>query len=113
MTNNEKIAVIRYVMTTRPEHDRFYGQVLKMVGGADCNYYNHLSSNPFDIDQEIKEIYCTDMLKCRALITVIIRRDGYGYDSLGNTVRNGNMNKILKRMIELLKNEENDNESID
>lgn len=102
MTKEEKIEAIQYVIDNPNTEDLYY-KLLEDIDGLKTNYWEYMTTEPINCDEELKRISNADYELCTALLTMILREDHFSNGSLMERQKNGQVDAILKRMIEVLK----------
>ena len=76
--------------------------LIDSLGGTVQNYGDYLSTHPINCDEELKDLDKADLFKCRVLLTMLLREDHFSNGSLLIRFNNGQINKILLKVITIL-----------
>lgn len=101
MTNEEKIRKLQF-LKDHPQEITMYFQVLDEMGDLKYRYGKYLSTNPFDMDQEMERIDTADYELCTGLFAALLREDHYQEGCFKKRLESGQVDKILNRMISQL-----------
>lgn len=104
MTNAEKITAIENL----PEHpileDRYYN-LLEKLGDLKNNYYDYMTTSPIDPERELERLSTADYELCTAILTMMLREDRFCEGAFQQRYKAGQVDAVLRRMIETLENE--------
>ena len=104
MTNAEKITAIKNL----PEHpileDRYYA-LLEKLGDLKTNYYDYMTTSPIDPERELEHLPTANYALCTALLTMMLREDRFSGGAFQRRYKAGQVDAVLRRMIETLENE--------
>ena len=104
MTNAEKIKAIQNL----PEHpileDRYY-TLLEKLGDLKTNYYDYMTTSPIDPERELERLPTANYVLCTALLTMMLREDRFSEGAFQRRYKAGQVDAVLRRMIETLENE--------
>ena len=78
----------------------FY-QKLDGAGYLRHNYGDYMSTAPINVDSELKNVSKSDFDRCCALLTMLLREDHFSNGSFMQRLEKGDVQAILKRMIDL------------
>jgi len=101
MTNQEKIQAIQYVIDN-PNIEEMYYDLLERMGDLKRNYWDYMTTEPINCDEELKRLPTADYELCTALLTMLLREDHFSNGSFMRRHEKGQVDAILKRMIETL-----------
>ncbi len=104
MTNVEKI----YLLQENPPRpccvNDYYYDLLEKNDGIKYNYSDYMTTAPINCDAELERVPTADFDLCGALLTMLLREDHFsGYGCFERRYNNGDVRKITKRMIEVLR----------
>ena len=102
MKNQEKIKAIQNVIDN-PSNEAVYFKLLEDIGDLKRNYGDYMTTSPIICDEELKRLPNADYELCTALLTMLLREDHFCEGSFIKRYEAGQVDMILKRMIELLK----------
>lgn len=104
MTNAEKITAIKNL----PEHpileDRYY-KLLENLSDLKTNYYDYMITSPIDPERELERLPTADYVLCTALLTMMLREDRFSEGAFQRRYKAGQVDAVLRKMIETLENE--------
>ena len=101
MTNAEKIRAIQCLLD-KPDNEGAYYKLLEDMGGLKINYNEYMTTAPIDCDVELERVQAADWDLACALLTTLLREDHFSNGSFMRRQREGQVDAILNRMIELL-----------
>lgn len=101
MTNEEKIKAIQYVID-HPNIEDMYYDLLERMGDLKRNYWDYMTTEPINCDEELKRLPTADYELCTALLTMLLREDHFCNGSFMQRYQEGSVDAILKRMIDTL-----------
>ena len=84
-----------------------FGELFKFLesnGMVVHNYSDFASSAPIDVDFELENLDSCDVEKCCALVVMMYREDHFCNGSLLERWQNGEMQKVLRRLMQLINN---------
>lgn len=102
MNNQEKIKAIQKVIDN-PGNEEVYYKLLEDIGDLKRNYGDYMTTSPISCDEELKRLPTADYELCTALLTMLLREDHFCEGSFIKRYETGQVDMILKRIIELLK----------
>ena len=109
MTIREKIELLKAEPPTPCCLADYYRETLDKVGMVKQNYYVFMTTEPINCDAELKRVDTADFDLCCALMTMLFREDHYsGYGSFDNRYENGDVQKIIDRMVVVLQKKDDD-----
>lgn len=97
----EKIKTILYAIDN-PNTEELYYKLLEDIGGLKRNYWDYMTSEPINCDEELKRLPDADYELCTALLTMILREDHFSNGSLMERYRSGQVDAILRKMIDTI-----------
>ena len=77
--------------------------MLEDIDGSKYNYFDYMTTAPINCDVELNRLPEADWALTCAFLTMLLREDHFNNGSLMRRHRNGQVDAILNRMIELLK----------
>ena len=80
-----------------------FSEVLEQVGALKNNYQDYMATGPICADEELKRLPDADYDLCCALITMVLREDHFCNGSFDERYKNGQVQPIVIKMIDLLK----------
>ena len=102
MEKNEMIKAIQAVLNIeRPNEDVYY-KLLRDLEAEKTNYYDYMTTEPMKCDIELERLPDADFDLCAALLTMVLREDQFMNGSLMRRYEKGQVDDILKRMIDTL-----------
>lgn len=111
MTNKEKIRLLKSKTPAPFGSSEYYGDLLEKIGGLKRNYYDYLITEPIQVDEELKRVETADFDLCCAMLTMLIREDRFsGCGCFERRCENGDVQKIIDRMICVLEDSEAETE---
>lgn len=102
MNYQKKIKAIQNVIDN-PDNEEVYYKLLEDIGDIKINYGDYMTTSPINCDEELKRLPTADYELCTALLTMILREDHFCEGSFIKRYEAGQVDMILKRIIELLK----------
>lgn len=104
MIKEEKIKAIQYVIDhpNTDELEELYYKLLKDMEDLKHNYSDYMIT--CSIDKELERLPEADYELSTALLTMLLREDYFSNGSLMRRYESGQLNTVLMRMIETLKN---------
>lgn len=107
MTNKGKIQLLK---TTPPQPcclADYYQDLLDKLGGIKRNYADFMTTEPIDVNVELERVDTANYDLCCALLTLLLREDHFmQYGCFERRVENGDVQKIIDRMIFVLEDRE-------
>ena len=101
MNKQEKINAIKELMTAPNTAEKYY-ELLENMGDLKTDYHTYATTEPINCDKELERVPNADYELCTALLTMILREDHFSNGSFERRQRLGQVNAILKRMLETL-----------
>lgn len=81
----------------------YYQDLLESFGDIKKNYGDYMTTSPIDCDAELQRVTTADYDLCCALLTMLLREDHFEeYGCFEHRFENGDVQKIVDRMITLL-----------
>ena len=102
LSNEEKIKLIQYAIAN-PNTEELYYNLLENLDGLKVNYRDYMTTAPINCDIELNRLPEADWDLSCALLTMLLREDHFDNGALMRRHKNGQVDAILNRMIELLK----------
>ena len=107
MTNKEKIQQIKAEPPQPCCLADYYQDLLDKLGDTKRNYGDYMTTEPIDVDEELNRTEAANYDLCCALLTLLLREDHFmQYGCFERRVENGNVQKIIDRMIFVLEDRE-------
>lgn len=103
MTNDEKIKKIQALIDSKTPRLEHYYQLFEEMGDIEYKYTEYVESN---VDKEIRRLPNADYHMCCCLMTLIFREDYFMNGKFKERYDSGMVTDVLKRMILLLKGED-------
>lgn len=100
MTNEEKIMKFRQLLSNINVTNGY--EVLEETGGLKTNYWDYMTTEPINCNEELKRLEHADYDLCSALLTMLLREDHFCNGSFDQRVESGQVERIVQRMIKLL-----------
>lgn len=101
MTKAEKILAIQHAID-HPNTEELYYDLLERMGDLKRNYWGYMSTEPINCDIELQRLPEADYDLCAALLTMLLREDHFSNGALHARYEAGQVDAILRRMINLL-----------
>ena len=101
MSKNDKVNAIKELMDALNTAEKYY-ELLENMGDLKTDYHTYATTEPINCDKELERVPNADYELCTALLTMILREDHFSNGSFERRQRLGQVNAILKRMIETL-----------
>ena len=101
MSKNDKVNAIKELMDALNTAEKYY-ELLENMGDLKTDYHTYATTEPLNCDKELERVPNADYELCTALLTMILREDHFSNGSFERRQRLGQVNAILKRMIETL-----------
>ena len=103
MEKTDKINAIHNLLNAPKTAEEYY-QLLESMGEIKTNYHTYATTEPINCDKELERLSDADYELCTALLTMILREDHFANGSFERRQKTGQVNAILKRMIENISN---------
>ena len=103
MRLEEKVKAIQFVIDN-PNTGEVYYKLLEDMNALKTNYWDYMTTEPIDCDIELERLSEADFDLCAALLTMLLREDHFSNGSLMERYKNGQIDAILNKMLEILKN---------
>lgn len=101
MTKEEKIAKIERLMNS-PSNESAYYELLESLGKLKVDYWDYMTTEPINCDEELKRIPDADFELCTALLTMLLREDHFSNGAFERRLHSGQVGKILDRMVAVI-----------
>lgn len=101
MTNKEKIDRIQSLIDHSGRESLYY-KLLEDMGDLKGDYGAYMTTEPINCDIELKRLPMADYELATALLTMLLREDHFSNGSFERRQRAGQVDAVLKRMIETL-----------
>ena len=102
LKNEEKIVMIQNIIENPGSVEAYY-ELLEKMDDLKTNYTEYMKTAPVNCDEELKRLPTADYELCSALLTMILREDYFCNGSFSRRYQVGQVDMILNRMLELLK----------
>lgn len=103
MLNDNKIVLLKCLLEEY-EIEECY-KILETIEALKINYGDYLITEPINCDEELKRVEFADYELCSALFTMLLREDHFCNGMFAQRQAEGQIQKIILRMIELLENQ--------
>ena len=103
MNKYDKVSAIKELIDVPDTAEKYY-ELLENMGDLKTDYHTYATTEPIDCDKELERVPNADYVLCTALLTMILREDHFSNGSFERRQRLGQVNAILKRMLETLSN---------
>ncbi len=101
MNKYDKVSAIKELIDVPDTAEKYY-ELLENMGDLKTDYHTYATTEPINCDKELERVPNADYELCTALLTMILREDHFSNGSFERRQRIGQVNAILKRMIETL-----------
>ena len=109
MTNKEKIQLLKEKPHIPCCLVDYYQGLLEKIGSLIRNYGEYMTTAPINCNEELKRTETANWDLCCALLTMLFREDHFAqYGCFERRYENGDVQKIIDRMIFLLEQKESD-----
>ena len=103
MNKYDKVSAIKELIDVPDTAEKYY-ELLENMGDLKTDYHTYATTEPINCDKELERVPKADYELCTALLTMILREDHFSNGSFERRQRLGQVNAILKRMLETLSN---------
>ena len=103
MNKYDKVSAIKELIDVPDTAEKYY-ELLENMGDLKTDYHSYATTEPINCDKELERVPNADYELCTALLTMILREDHFSNGSFERRQRLGQVNAILKRMLETLSN---------
>ena len=103
MNKYDKVSAIKELIDVPDTAEKYY-ELLENMGDLKTDYHTYATTEPINCDKELERVPNADYELCTALLTMILREEHFSYGSFERRQRLGQVNAILKRMLETLSN---------
>lgn len=100
MTNEEKILKLKQLLTNMNDSNSY--RILEEIGDLKTNYWNYMTTEPINCDEELKRLEQADYELCSVLLTMLLREDHFCNGAFAKRIPSGQVESIVQRMIKLL-----------
>lgn len=76
--------------------------MLEETGDLKINYWDYMTTEPINCNEELKRLECADYDLCSALLMMLLREDHFCNCAFDQRVESGQVECIVQRMIKLL-----------
>ena len=101
MNKYDKVNAIKELIDAPNTSEKYY-DLLENMGDLKTDYHTYATTEPINCDKELERVPKADYELCTALLTMILREDHFSNGSFERRQRLGQVNAILKRIIETL-----------
>ena len=101
MNKYDKVNAIKELIDVPDTAEKYY-ELLENMGDLKTDYHTYATTEPINCDKELERVPNADYELCTALLTMILREDHFSNGSFECRQRIGQVNAVLKRMIETL-----------
>ena len=101
MNKYDKVSAIKELIDVPNTAEKYY-ELLEKMDDLKTNYHTYATTEPINCDKELERVPNADYELCTALLTMVLREDHFSNGSFERRQRIGQVNAILKRMIETL-----------
>ena len=101
MNKYDKVNAIKELIDVPDTAEKYY-ELLENMGDLKTDYHTYATTEPINCDKELERVPNADYELCTALLTMILREEHFSNGSFERRQRIGQVNAILKRMIETL-----------
>ena len=102
MNDSEKRKIIENLLDCGQYEECVYRN-LEVMGDLNTKYYDYMTTEPINCDEELQRLPNADYELCTALLTMLLREDHFCNGSFEVRCQSGQVKMILDRMLELLK----------
>lgn len=99
MTNEEKIMKFSRLLSNINVTNSY--EVLEETGDLKTNYWDYMTTEPINCNEELNRLEHADYDLCSALQTMLLRDDHFCNGSFDQRVESGQVECIVRRMIKL------------
>lgn len=86
-----------------------YKELLNKLGGIKKNYTDYMTTEPLDCNAELERIDSADFDLCCVVLTLFLREEHFSQNGcFNNRCNNGDVQRIIDRMIVVLENRESE-----
>ena len=103
MNKYDKVSAIKELIDVPDTAEKYY-ELLENMGDLKTDYHTYATTEPINCDKELERVPNADYELCTALLTMILREDHFSNGSFESRQRMGQVNAILKRMLETMSN---------
>lgn len=100
MTNEDKTMRFKQLLSNINDTNSY--EVLEETGDLKTNYWDYMTTEPINCDEELKRLEHADYDLCSALLTMLLREDHFCNGAFAQRVESGQVECIIQRMIKLL-----------
>lgn len=100
MTNEEKIIMFRKLLSNINVTNSY--EMFEETGDLKTNYWDYMTTEPINCNEELKRLESADYDLCSALLTMLLREYHFCNGSFDQRVESGQVECIVQRMIKLL-----------
>ena len=100
MTNEDMLCKFMLLVSNIDASNSY--EVLEESGDLKRNYWDYMTREPINCNEELKRLESADYDLCSALLTMLLREDHFCNGSFDQRVESGQVECIVQRMIKLL-----------
>lgn len=110
MRRREKVDLLQTLLELdlSVKNERGVYNILSKIDGIKKDYWTYMTTTPICVDFELKRLKRANYELCCALLTMLLREDHFSNGSFIRRYQAGEVERIVKRMIFLLQNENGD-----
>lgn len=101
----EVIEKLKQLTPNKYVNETYYQNAWKEIGADKYDYQKYVTTAPINCDIELRRLDNADYPLCCALMTMLFREDHFCDGKFDRRFRNGDVQKIIDRMIYLLEKE--------
>ena len=110
MEIREKIELFKTPLPENTDTLDFFYNIFEKADAIRYNYADYMVTSPINCDKDLERLFDADYDLCCALMTLLFREDHFsGYGCFDRRYKNGDVQKIIDRIILLLENKFEEN----
>ena len=102
MDNNEKLLLFKQLSGDQILSAEYFYEVLEKCDSLKTDYFDYMTTSPINCDEELLRLETANYDLSCALLTMLLREDHFCNGSFGERQRNGQVQSIIKHIIDLL-----------
>ena len=102
MKPENKIKLLKQLCCKSVLSESIFYEILEKCDALKSDYYEYMTTAPINCDEELQRLPAADYDLCCALITLLLREDHFSNGSFEHRQRLGQVEPIIKRMIDFL-----------
>lgn len=107
MKNTEKIRLLSFLIQCGVQNEDELINTLEQAELIKQNYYDYMTTEPINCDEELKRLSDADIDLCSALLTMLLREDHFSNGTFNDRYEKGQVIPLFERMIQLLQETNN------